>query len=975
MKSSKRYICLLSLLVTSNLFAVNDTKRTAIFYNSFSHEINCKFKTNSNQYFEKQSDVSGEPIYNLFYLARAISTKTNSLDALGYLNYLAQNSKSDTLLISSLQKNLSNNIREELKIDLNNYFKSVLGVDAKFDGIEKKYKGIFSGRNAKIKNDIEELNKIIYAYRNVDIITPVKDFIFTNSDGFIVDDLSDDFFEKNVEILSNTIFLDSKQYKEIIKNFNYIKDPNKKAFKAEYDKLSNSNLNVYSFIKYYKSYYSTLSDSRNRLVNNLVNNYLDNLIAYEEKGIFQIDQNQINAIIHETRRVVQENNQEISGFRVPSQTDIINSVAQFMANRAKQETMIWFVQYLQREIQNPLLWDAFPETKEVLETFDLDRLKDLNDNWRTSLSSDFVKMPTNLINSSWLENQAVNNNRLSELQNIKATVKSVNYFQKLINERHNYRSILKNFYEKGKESDFYNNQQHLKDITALLYIVSNEFYTIYDKKMYYITSEQINNISEEQWKDLLNLIEIKYGVYEKQVFQNIFTDKLNTSKQKQLANLLSDFSQLDALSKATLDENHPSFILAWNKMIDLLKYVDPNYDVTNDRFNSDMYSEIDQLQILYKIGQQIVKKDFKAVTQNTITFIKPIFSNSNYTINIQDNTINVFSKASAKPIKIVDANKIKRTKIECNNVTISFEKNKENKIKIVGETEKYFTISELKNEIKSAKIAIASNELVNFKANGNSFLSMIFKENSPSLDSKIDEENIQNSLILANLLVDLAENPLKIMSNSNYEVFDIQFDDFQGSFKNNAINKLLKTTTIFSEIINAKDEKEVYSAIEDMFSPKESYMIKRKNKSTFTVNGYVGLFAGYQFVQSQPSDYKNSFIYGVTAPIGLTYSGKRFGTFVQFLELGNLVNHYLWSSSDYSHKQKVSIKELFSPGVKFLFNIPKTPFVAYTGADFVQVDKYLNNQQLIVNNRAIDLIQWTIGFKIDIPFYTVFKKN
>ena len=66
----------------------------------------------------------------------------------------------------------------------------------------------------------------------------------------------------------------------------------------------------------------------------------------------------------------------------------------------------------------------------------------------------------------------------------------------------------------------------------MLYIVSNEFYTIQDKKMYYVTSEQLNNISDEQWKYFLDLVEIKYGSEDKNVFNQILGDKFTKTSKK-----------------------------------------------------------------------------------------------------------------------------------------------------------------------------------------------------------------------------------------------------------------------------------------------------------------------------------------------------------------------------------------------------------------------------------------------------------
>lgn len=987
MKNSKKQICLLSLLVSSNLFASDYATNNLTVTNKYILEalfLNGKNKAPTKE--ENSTTSPGDPIYNLFYLSRAIATNTNTLEALGYLNYLAQNSKKESLLFENIKKilitnTLKDSLQDEVIKKIQEYLKN-----------GKKYNGEFSIKNLTFhfyinnQSELYKINEKIINFRKVEIVNNLKTYYTANKENLKCNINISTFNKDAVEnivnlkdsIDENIIAKENlKQiYDDIIKIYNVNKLPGKLLESKPY--LLKDYVN---FLNSYNEYYIELKQKRDSLIfeysSNLIDDTFNNFQNQDHLSAYNktIGITDINSKIKESRTVIQETNNEISGFKVPSQSDLINSVAQFMANRAKQETMIWFVQYLQKEIQNPLLWDAFPETKEMLEMFDLDRIKDLNENWRTSLSSDFVKMPTNIINSQWLANQAVKHGRKYELEVIQSSVKSVTYFQKLVSERNNYRSILKHFYEQSNDSELFKNQKNLKDITTLLYIVSNEFYTIQDKKMYYVTSEQLNNISDEQWKYFLDLVEIKYGLEDKNIFTKILGNKFDDNDRKKFVNLISDFSQIHALSKAAMDENHPSFNLAWNKMIDLLKYVDPQYDSVNNIFNSETYPEINQLQSLYKIGQQISRKDFKAATKGTLEFIKPLYTNFNFNIEVEDNKLLICNILNQRPIEILNIDKFKKSDIQLNDFTISFDKYCSGYIVI---NDLYFTVRDIKNEIKSAQFQIENNNTKDLFLSKDSFLSIIFKPikiDKNKIKTEEINKRISNSLLLANLIVDLADNPLKVLNNNNYEIFDIELEDIQGNLQNRSIEKLLKTSMLFTDIFNARDEKGVYNAIEDMFSPKESYMIKRKHKRTFSVNGYVGLYGGYQFVQSQPSDYTNSFAYGITAPIGLTYSGKKIGVFVQFLELGNVVNHYLWSNADYSHKQKLSVKELFSPGLKVLYNIPKTPFVAFVGSSLVQVDKHYNDRMEIVNDRAFDLVQVTAGVKVDIPFFTMYKSN
>lgn len=48
-----------------------------------------------------------------------------------------------------------------------------------------------------------------------------------------------------------------------------------------------------------------------------------------------------------------------TGFSIPSQSQMIDAMAMFLAKRAKQEAAIWFMDQLRKRVNNPLIYDVF----------------------------------------------------------------------------------------------------------------------------------------------------------------------------------------------------------------------------------------------------------------------------------------------------------------------------------------------------------------------------------------------------------------------------------------------------------------------------------------------------------------------------------------------------------------------------------------------------------------------------------------
>ena len=1020
MKKTIIALAILPTLISVRLNAAKPLPFKSILYNT------------SDRPHVSVSTEDPQPVYNLYKLAKLLAKKKENYHALAYLTQLSKKRTDNTQLVENLKGFIDySDINKSTYGELGGLLQITLDIEkpylnqkvktGKFEVYKKKLNSTYVSQanvskdfneyiNRNIENyqEIDALNKLLKKYRNIKIVDSINSFIQENKglfpssyklDDFGAQSLSD-FNEKLKDAKVKAIAISNKK-NEIdnlgdLTQLENLKLGKLDSIKADLVKVGDGAKveelfkgdDEYNFLRY-KDFYAGLVKKRDGLAADFVAKYIKQL-SPAQKNVLDVQPKEDVVAAQQlvvVQAALQVEQQVASGFKIPSESDVIMALAQFMANRAKQETMIWFVQNLQKELQHSLLWDVFPETKKLVEEFDGQSLPDFNETWRLGLSSDFVKLPSNLINGHWLAAKSVENGKDKELGKLKKTVQISNHFYKLIREKQNYRSIIESFYNLIDDNKLLQDSQLRKPI-ALLHVATNEFFNFNDKKVTFLTTEQIKDLSKEELSILGDLIKLKYGTNVFNDVNSIVSFNVNSLEEEKkslskLANFVSDLSQLDVLSKAASSDTSGAFPAVWDKMISMLKYVDSDYSSLGDKFESSNFSEIAQIEDLHKVYQHIARKEFKPAAKAALDLVKPLVSLNNFVVAKEGDKIS-FKRlkkptdliSTAIPIFDINAKKISFLNAPTKIFDVVRIQDK-GRIEVVNEGKTFsFLIQDLAKEFKAIRFADGDIKLnlndEHFEKklkNVKIFMKQLF---GIELGSNLKDET---PLRFANMLVDFYDDPTKILNKASYE--DFKLDDYisHSYVSNKSLNKLVQVSGMFADILTSRDERGIYRAIESVVAPPESYMIKRKNDYTLSINGYVGGFVGYQSVLSKPSDFKSSFIYGITAPIGLTYSQKKWGVFAQFMDLGNAVNHFLWNTSDKIDKQKLTVKELFSPGVSVLYNIPKSPFVLFAGAKMVQIDKRYDANFGMVNAKGLDMLQFTTGLKVDIPFFTLGRWN
>ena len=670
-----------------------------------------------------------------------------------------------------------------------------------------------------------------------------------------------------------------------------------------------------------------------------------------------------------------------TGLSIPSQSQMIDAMAMFLAKRAKQEAAIWFMDQLRKRVNNPLIYDVFPATIQLLDGLSDYRTANFGTSWRYAISKDFVEMPRNVSKSSWTRQFLTSENAA----NLEIAVELGYNIDGLIKARYNYRDIIRQLYLNPSYSPDPNIStniagginQYSHNIIALLYIVTNELFTIKDKNTYRLLGyEELKTLDKKQWDILIELLRLKYG----EVFENLPGTKKDMIDKKEkiiawLSPILLSLGQFDKINqeqqalieKNKSDQINHSFSNTWNILAQVISNFE-NYPFLNNNDNNDQY--LKNIKNVFDIIENIQEKNFVAAAQNTLGLI-----DSYYKIGFSQNPIDItalksfsFKKHPENKYELdYDGNNTQLT-IKINDNRTPIKKEDLEYIKYLGtnlqrldENDRSAFITTSKKTIQGRKVLSGLEKIAGVLPRDSSDnKDLIYLINRIALYKIVSETNNPSEQAAAISLFSASISKMDRLVSVLPKLSEMSYAD-----------QLVKLSGFFGDVISSSSSAELANVIESHALPPTSYKLKRKMSSSVDLNAYVGAFAG-RIIPIGNSSLNCKWTGGITAPIGVTIrpAGSFFKYFnfnVQLLELGNLVNHYL-ITPDSAYNKDVHFSEVFSPGANILYNIKNTPFVAFIGGKLLPLKAYYDEGlKKTINDKAFDAAIFSIGLKIDIP--------
>ncbi|SDI54318.1 hypothetical protein [Chryseobacterium jejuense] len=683
-------------------------------------------------------------------------------------------------------------------------------------------------------------------------------------------------------------------------------------------------------------------------------------------------------------------------FNIPSESQMIEAMAIFLANRAKQETLIWFMDQVRERLNNPLVFEAFPETAKLLAGLEDYKTPNFSSSWRYAISSDFIKMPVSIAESKWVEEFLVKDvNRRKEL------LTSISFgadLNRLISERYNYRDIVRYFYMNPKYKDNGDEiKKYLNQSISMLYILTNELFAvdIIDSKSSYrlLSFEEINSLRIDQWNVLLELIELKYGSELRHIkFSNYKNDENNKNQlAKWMGNLLITLSQFDKINKdsqTALDSNKEkeersnyNFYSVWRITEQIISNMDANQYLVTGNSSTKPSIQIEVLKDGIGIYEQIQIKNFVAAAKKVLNIIDKINQDTNnpllpFSFNLNEKIVQV----NSENIKFYNIDKNPfltiSQKFDNNNLELilRYEDKKENDTIQFNQISKLQPFFKYISDVKSDNYTLL-NEL------DDRFDALITRVAVNAKIDKINAIHLLNTLYLLKNDKDGKEKIVALLKSTGTSYLQQpKYSKTVDKLKLKYQDQLLKLTSFFGDVLSAKDEHELANVIDSHALPPTSYKLKRRMAHSIDLNAYVGgSFSG--LLTNGNTSLKKQFTGEIIAPIGVafTWSSKgpkadNFGFTVDVIDLGNIVNHYLVSSTE-DYPKDVHFSEVFSPSVSLIYGIRNSPFVLFGSVKLLPLKTIYTDDGRLINNKTFDATVFSVGVKIDIPLINLWSRD
>ncbi len=222
-----------------------------------------------------------------------------------------------------------------------------------------------------------------------------------------------------------------------------------------------------------------------------------------------------------------------------------------------------------------------------------------------------------------------------------------------------------------------------------------------------------------------------------------------------------------------------------------------------------------------------------------------------------------------------------------------------------------------------------------------------------------------------------------------------------------AINHIRKLAGFLNDVVLTTNSKQLAKVVASYAMPPGSYKRKRSAWYSLDFNAYVGAYIGKERVAGDTG--KWSGVYGLTAPIGLTFSktfgskvclendtltedmirnpdklrighrnifkrsGHTFSLMVTVVDLGAVVSYRFQNSyqEDKGLPQDVRWSQLLSPGIKLGWGIGGTPLILNAGYQYTPELRKLTD----ADPKAYSAHRWSVGVAFDLPLYNLYHKS
>lgn len=333
------------------------------------------------------------------------------------------------------------------------------------------------------------------------------------------------------------------------------------------------------------------------------------------------------------------------GYHLPSQSEMIDAFAIYLAGRIKQEAVMWFFEALANDArQYEQIRTFFPATMTLLRSNEVFEIPNMGAQWQYALSKDFLSLPRNVLTSTWLQQ------RWYFAKGYKSYISGFCDMSDLLVKRESYREIVRTLYlADNSEDDAADGKLEFRDFINLLYAVNTELFLPDSAQNYRLLKyEDYSGMNQEELEIMLSLIDMKYhGMLGKMLKLKTSNDNVfelhPTITAEKLRRLLgcievavnrielvrNDFLALQKKMEGSSDKDwaYTPYSL-WgsvNELLDVFSARGANGSVFSTGWNmTRSQTAFAYTGQMFEIYNLITRKNFSGAVQNTIALVDTI---------------------------------------------------------------------------------------------------------------------------------------------------------------------------------------------------------------------------------------------------------------------------------------------------------------------------------------------------------------
>lgn len=676
----------------------------------------------------------------------------------------------------------------------------------------------------------------------------------------------------------------------------------------------------------------------------------------------------------------QQANSMVRTFSIPSESELIDALAIFIANRMKEEAALTFFDYIKTLATNDsLIIRLLPKTYQLIVSNSSFDIPHLGTSWQYAFANDIINMPINLKKNNSCENIYLD--FYAKIIPFMYDLYKGNDFKTLVNH-HYYLSVPTKLdvsmtlpYEQSFliwlkliNDEFFDEQNgdywvHYKDFCEILN--HDEYFVKYFTLLY--NNEKYNTLLNSIWLTSTNLpLEAS--------LEKLKTITVKADSAAYTQKIVSELKQKFYSTALALDQ------------------ISTAIDKNSTKDNEDKTSNTSEIYDAYHNLFKNVRTYFHA---SSYEYQNSIITNVNESLKaINYKNYQIAISACMEIIK-----KVYKNDCQFNNLMVAkdFKHNKKErkikkKLKKVHEVDFKKLSSKDQEEYTKFKIKFKKDFGIDFDMKDFGDLDFSFFKNFLRADSmtrvSFKFPTFENNA-LNRYMIKLNKLYLKKLNRLNFDLqYRLSFDLY---FK-----KLNNFFSFISDLLKAKNSKDVVNIVDAYGAPVSSYKIKRNSRFSVDINSYPGVFIGLE-KPYQTATINNPLLKpvgGFSCPVGLSYSfgtnkkskaaknkeityrslrgkvkeltGQSLTVTGTIIDIGAVVAYRLTNDSTKGLPKDVTFEQFFSPGAYFQWGIKKTPLCLFIG---IQVNPKIRELQKAEELNS--MVRGSMGIAFDIPIFHV----